>query len=83
MNEPPGPRLRVALSGLAVAEYFRDEEQRDVLLARARTLVGGCPCTFGCPACVGPGEATVTLDGEELGRKQVTLELLRLVHQAH
>ncbi len=32
MNEPPGPRLRVALSGLALAEYFRDEEQRDVLL---------------------------------------------------
>jgi len=32
MNEPPGPRLRVALSGLAMAEYFRDEEQRDVLL---------------------------------------------------
>lgn len=32
MNEPPGPRLRVALSGLCMAEYFRDEEQRDVLL---------------------------------------------------
>jgi F-type H+-transporting ATPase subunit beta len=32
MNEPPGPRLRVALTGLAMAEYFRDEEQRDVLL---------------------------------------------------
>src|SRR5664279_2263716 len=32
MNEPPGARLRVALSGLTVAEYFRDEEGRDVLL---------------------------------------------------
>ncbi len=32
MNEPPGARLRVALSGLAVAEYFRDEEGQDVLL---------------------------------------------------
>src|SRR5579872_6336075 len=32
MNEPPGARLRVALSGLAVAEYFRDEEGKDVLL---------------------------------------------------
>ena len=32
MNEPPGARLRVALSGLAMAEYFRDEEGRDVLL---------------------------------------------------
>jgi F-type H+-transporting ATPase subunit beta len=32
MTEPPGARLRVALSGLTVAEYFRDEEKQDVLL---------------------------------------------------
>lgn len=32
MNEPPGARMRVALSGLTVAEYFRDEENQDVLL---------------------------------------------------
>ncbi len=32
MNEPPGPRLRVAQTGLSIAEYFRDEEQRDVLM---------------------------------------------------
>jgi F-type H+-transporting ATPase subunit beta len=32
MNEPPGARARVALSGLSVAEYFRDEEGQDVLL---------------------------------------------------
>src|SRR5210317_1603348 len=32
MNEPPGARLRVALSGLTMAEYFRDVEGRDVLL---------------------------------------------------
>ncbi len=32
MNEPPGARARVGLSGLAIAEYFRDEEKQDVLL---------------------------------------------------
>jgi F-type H+-transporting ATPase subunit beta len=32
MNEPPGARARVALTGITVAEYFRDEEGRDVLL---------------------------------------------------
>ena len=32
MNEPPGARMRVALSGLTMAEYFRDEEHKDVLL---------------------------------------------------
>ncbi len=32
MNEPPGVRLRVGLSGLAMAEYFRDEEGQDLLL---------------------------------------------------
>jgi F-type H+/Na+-transporting ATPase subunit beta len=32
MNEPPGARMRVALSGLTMAEYFRDQEGQDVLL---------------------------------------------------
>jgi F-type H+-transporting ATPase subunit beta len=32
MNEPPGARLRVALTGLTMAEYFRDEKKQDVLL---------------------------------------------------
>jgi len=32
MNEPPGARLRVALTGLTMAEYFRDEEEQDLLV---------------------------------------------------
>ncbi|MEN0845698.1 F0F1 ATP synthase subunit beta [Listeria monocytogenes] len=32
MNEPPGARMRVALTGLTIAEFFRDEEHQDVLL---------------------------------------------------
>jgi F-type H+-transporting ATPase subunit beta len=32
MNETPGPRSRVALSGLTMAEYFRDVEGKDVLV---------------------------------------------------
>lgn len=32
MNEPPGARMRVGLTGLTMAEYFRDEEEQDVLL---------------------------------------------------
>ena len=32
MNEPPGARMRVALSGLTMAEHFRDEQGQDVLL---------------------------------------------------
>src|SRR5947208_7373493 len=38
MNEPPGARLRVGLTGLTMAEYFRDEEGRDVLLFIANIL---------------------------------------------
>jgi len=59
MNEPPGARMRVGLSGLTLAEYFRDEEGRDVLLfidnifrfvqagSEVSTLLGRMPSAVG------------------------------------
>ena len=40
MNEPPGARARVALTGLTVAEYFRDEEGQD------GTILQLCPTIY-------------------------------------
>ncbi|HEX4445488.1 MAG TPA: Zn-binding domain-containing protein, partial [Polyangiaceae bacterium] len=54
--------------GTGLAE--RIWEQRDALLGRTREMIEGCPCPTGCPACVGPGDAT---------RKAVALLLLRAV----
>src|SRR5947209_5904549 len=39
MDEPPGTRLRVALSALTMAEYFRDEQKQDVLLLDRKSVV--------------------------------------------
>lgn len=63
MNEPPGARARVALTGLTVAEYFRDQEGQDVLLfidnifrftqAGSEVCAGhsvGCTCPHTCTA---------------------------------
>lgn len=59
MNESPGVRMRVALTGLTMAEYFRDEQQRDVLLfidnifrfvqagSEVSTLLGRMPSAVG------------------------------------
>ena len=59
MNEAPGVRMRVALSGLTMAEYFRDEENKDVLLfidniyrfvqagSEVSTLLGRMPSAVG------------------------------------
>ena len=53
MNEPPGARARVALTGLTVAEYFRDQEGQDVLLFidnifRFTQVSGAQPAVFVC-----------------------------------
>ena len=59
MNESPGVRMRVALTGLSMAEYFRDEQQKDVLLfidnifrfiqagSEVSTLLGRMPSAVG------------------------------------
>src|SRR5205809_7921746 len=59
MNEPPGARARVGLSALTIAEYFRDEEHKDVLLfidnifrfvqanSEVSTLLGRIPSAVG------------------------------------
>ena len=65
MNEPPGARLRVALSGLAMAEYFRDEAHQDVLVfidnifrfvqagAEVSALLGRMPSAVGYQPTLG------------------------------
>jgi F-type H+/Na+-transporting ATPase subunit beta len=65
MNEPPGSRLRVALTGLTQAEYFRDEERQDVLLfvdnifryvlagAEVSALLGRLPSAVGYQPTLG------------------------------
>jgi DEAD/DEAH box helicase domain-containing protein len=57
--------------GTGLAE--RIWEQRDALLGRTRQMIEGCGCSTGCPACVGPGDAT---------RKAVALLLLSAVSGA-
>ncbi|ROT34971.1 ATP synthase beta chain [Sodiomyces alkalinus F11] len=46
MNEPPGARARVALTGLTIAEYFRDEEGQDVFLCLCRCCCCCCLRSF-------------------------------------
>lgn len=65
MNEPPGARMRVALTGLTMAEYFRDQENQDVLLfidnifrfiqagSEVSALLGRMPSTVGYQPTLG------------------------------
>ena len=68
MNEPPGARLRVGLTGLTIAEYFRDEENQDVLLfidnifrftqagSEVSALLGRMPSAVGYQPTLGHGD---------------------------
>jgi len=62
MNEPPGARARVALSGLTVAEYFRDEEGKDILFFVDNifrfTQAGSVSICFVGPYAIGCGLST-------------------------
>src|SRR5713226_9413949 len=65
MDEPPGTRLRVGLSALTMAEYFRDVQKQDVLLfidnifrftqagSEVSTLLGRMPAAVGYPPTLG------------------------------
>ncbi len=59
--------------GIGLAE--RMYAQRELLLQRAQSLIAGCPCTGGCPACVGPCDPGVL--GGQHSRKDAALILLR------
>ena len=85
MTEPPGARLRVALSGLTVAEYFRDAEGKDVLLfidnifrftqagSEVSALLGRMPSAVGYQPTLG------TRDGRAAGAHHVDEERLHHV----
>ncbi len=59
-------------------------EQREALVAQALDLISRCPCETGCPACVGPSEAALTVGaaGEPLTRRALAMGLLREVVSA-
>ena len=83
MNEPPGARARVGLSALTMAEYFRDEENRDVLLfidnifrfvqanSEVSTLLGRIPSAVGY-------QPTLSTDVGDLQERITSTKMARL-----
>ncbi|MBP2296783.1 hypothetical protein [Azospirillum rugosum] len=93
MNEPPGARWRVGLTALTIAEHFRDESHRDVLLlmdnvfrfvqagAEVSGLLGRLPSRVGYqPTLAGEIAELEELSGEirRLRQEQITTELIEL-----
>merc|ERR1719408_1084978 len=83
MNEPPGARARVALTGLTVAEYFRDEEGQDVLLfvdnifrftqacSEVSALLGRIPSAVGYQPTPAPATTFAHLDAMTVLSRQI------------
>ena len=90
MNEPPGARLRVALSGLAITEYFRDEKNQDVLLfidnifrfsqagAEVSSLLGRTASAVGYQPTLA-AEMGALLDDYDLYPEEVLSEIARKI----
>src|SRR6266513_399959 len=83
MNEPPGARLRVGLTGLTVAEYFRDVEGQDVLVfidnifrftqagSEVSALLGRMPSAVGYQPTLAPATAFSDLDATVVMSRQI------------
>ena len=83
MNEPPGARARVGLTGLTVAEYFRDEEGQDVLLfidnifrftqacSEVSALLGRIPSAVGYQPTLATDLVNIPFNHRELYKKEL------------
>ena len=86
MNEPPGARMRIGLTGLTMAEYFRDVEGQDVLLfidnifrftqagSEVSALLGRMPSAVGYQPYVGNGNGVTCRSGLPRLRKVPSLQ---------
>ena len=94
MNEPPGARARVGLTGLTVAEYFRDEEGQDVLLfidnifrftqacSEVSALLGRIPSAVGYQPTLATDLVINSYNNRELYKKELQPQRKVLLHQS-
>ena len=88
MNEPPGARARVALTGLTIAEYFRDEEGQDVLLfidnifrftqagSEVSALLGRIPSAVGYQPTLSTDMGGMYVSSRPVSKRRLTLSRL-------